>query len=159
MSGNKSFFQTLPGILTGLAAVLSAATGLYIAFKDDLPNDSPGQGVVELSVDSFSFDPMPPTQNRPVVVTSLVRNSGNAEAKNVLIEWWPGVNFPDPVTKIIPQIQEGEVERVSFNYPGYRSWYGQIETKVMVNSNNAIIEQNYDNNTLAKKIAVLKDRN
>jgi hypothetical protein len=35
MSEKKSFFQTLPGILTGLAALLSAVTGLYIAFRDD----------------------------------------------------------------------------------------------------------------------------
>ncbi|MEJ2202191.1 MAG: hypothetical protein P8X63_14415 [Desulfuromonadaceae bacterium] len=135
MSENKSFFQTLPGILTGLAAVLSAVTGLYLALRNDLPNGNSDQGVVELSVESFSFDPMPPTQDRPVIVTSLVRNSGNAEAK------------------------EGEVEQVSFNYPGYRSWYGQIETKVTVNPRKSIVEQNYENNALNKKIPVLKDRN
>jgi uncharacterized protein YjdB len=30
----KSFFATLPGILTGLAALIAAVTGLYIAFHD-----------------------------------------------------------------------------------------------------------------------------
>jgi hypothetical protein len=31
----KAFFATLPGILTGLAAVIGAVTALYIALKDD----------------------------------------------------------------------------------------------------------------------------
>ena len=39
MSGKKSFWTTIPGILTGLAAVITAATGLYIATnRDDIGN-------------------------------------------------------------------------------------------------------------------------
>ena len=145
-------------MLTGLAALLSAVTGLYIAFQNDQSNERSGHNIIELSVDSFSLDPMPPTQNKPVVVTAYVRNSGNLDARNILIKWWPGVKFPDPLSKTIPLIREGEVERVVFNYPGYRSWYGQIETKITVNPNKSIIEQNYDNNTLEKKIPVWKSK-
>lgn len=159
MSDKKSFFHTLPGILTGLAALLSAVTGLYIAFRDDRPIDRPNHDIVELSVDSFSIDPMPPTQRKPVIATASVRNSGNIDAKNVLVKWWPGVNFPDPLTKTIPLIREGKIAKVSFNYSGYKSWYGQIETKISVNPNKSIIENNFDNNTLKKKIPVWKAEN
>lgn len=46
MSEGKSFFQTLPGILTGLAAVIGAVTGLYLALKggpmqERVPDASP----------------------------------------------------------------------------------------------------------------------
>lgn len=156
MSEKKSFFQTLPGILTGLAALLSAVTGLYIAFSNERPIESPNHDIVELSVESFSFDPMPPTQRKPVVVTASVHNSGNIDAKNVLVKWWPGVNFPDPLTKTIPLIRKGEIAKVSFNYSGYRSWYGKIETKISLNPNKSITEKNFDNNTLKKKIPVWK---
>ena len=153
MSEKKSFFQTLPGILTGLAALLSAVTGLYIAFRDDRPIN---HDIVELSVDYFSFDPMPPTQSKPVVVSASVRNSGNIDAKNVIVKWWPGVNFPDPLTKTIPIIKKGKIANVLFNYSGYRSWYGQIETKISVNPNKSIAERSFDNNILKKKIPVWK---
>ena len=159
MSEKKSFFQTLPGILTGLAALLSAVTGLYIAFRGDQPNERLNHDIIELSVDSFSINPMPPTQNKPVVVTASVRNSGNSDAKNILIKWWPGVNFPDPLIKTIPLIKGGEIKNVLFNYSGYGSWYGQIETKISVNPNESIIERNYHNNTLKKKISVWKAQN
>lgn len=36
----KSFWSTLPGILTGLAAVITAITGLYLAFRDSPQKDS-----------------------------------------------------------------------------------------------------------------------
>jgi hypothetical protein len=154
MSKEKSFFQTLPGILTGIAALLSAVAGLYIAIRD-VP-ERPENDMAELSVDSFSLDPMPPTQKKSVVVTALLSNSGNIDAKNILIKWWPGVNFPDPLTKTIPLIKKGEIKKVSFNYSGYKSWYSQIETKISVNANKSIIEKNFDNNTLKKKIPVWK---
>ena len=36
MSGNKkSFWSTIPGILTGIAALITAATGLYVALSHD----------------------------------------------------------------------------------------------------------------------------
>jgi len=46
MSEEKSFFQTLPGILTGFAAVIVAVTGLYTALNNNSApsvDSSPGQ--------------------------------------------------------------------------------------------------------------------
>ena len=47
MSEEKSFFQTLPGILTGFAAVIVAVTGLYTALNNNsapsVVDSSPGQ--------------------------------------------------------------------------------------------------------------------
>ncbi len=159
MSESKSFFQTLPGILTGVAALLSAVTGIYLALKDDQRGGNHDQETIELSIDSFTFNPMPPVQNKPVTVTAIVRNSGDADAKEVLVQWWPGVNFPDPLTKTVPVIGAGSTNTIVFNYLGYKSWYSQIETKVSVNPNGALIERTYDNNTLHKKISVWKAGN
>lgn len=158
MSENKSFFQTLPGILTGVAALLSAGTGICIALKDDQSGGGPDQETIELSIDAFTFNPMPPVQNKPVTVTASVRNSGSTDAGQVLIKWWPGVNFPDPLAKTIPIIRAGSTSTVVFDYPGYKSWYSRIESKITVNPNMSIVERTYDNNTLKKKISVWKAR-
>jgi hypothetical protein len=40
-SSSPSWWQTLPGILTGIAAVITAATGLYIAFNRTAPRSEP----------------------------------------------------------------------------------------------------------------------
>lgn len=179
MGEKKSFWATLPGILTGLAGIITAAGGLLVILyqigvlgpkqninsidreerlnaDERIDEPRPDQNKVELTIDSFSIDPMPPIQRQPVHVTTSIRNSGNVDAKDVLIKWWPGVNFPDPLTKTVSLIKAGEVVRVSFNYSGYRSWYGRIETKIWINPNNSIPERHFDNNIRNKYISVLK---
>ena len=39
----KSFFKTLPGILTGLAALIASLTGLYLAFQGSRPPEDSTQ--------------------------------------------------------------------------------------------------------------------
>ena len=40
-SSGPSWWQTLPGILTGIAAIITAATGLYLAFSRTAPRIEP----------------------------------------------------------------------------------------------------------------------
>ena len=44
----KSFFKTLPGILTGLAALIASLTGLYLAFQGSRPPKDSTQSIPQV---------------------------------------------------------------------------------------------------------------
>jgi hypothetical protein len=44
MTKAKPFWTTLPGVLTGVAAILTALTGLYIAYQSDSKQEAPSAG-------------------------------------------------------------------------------------------------------------------
>ncbi len=44
----KSFFKTLPGILTGLAALIASLTGLYLAFQGSRPLKDSTQSIPQI---------------------------------------------------------------------------------------------------------------
>ena len=61
MDEKKSFFQTLPGIFTGIAALITALTGLYIAMNRQAGSDwSPPVAT-------------PPTQTQPTELAEQMR--------------------------------------------------------------------------------------
>ena len=70
MSEKKSFFQTLPGILTGLAALLSAVTTLYIVFRGDRPIQSPSHSTKPPMVSQ----PQPTERNLAEEIRGLWKN-------------------------------------------------------------------------------------
>src|SRR5690349_4333841 len=59
-SSSPSWWQTLPGILTGLAAVITAATGLYIAFNRTAPRSEPTSTPVSRGASVTSAADAPP---------------------------------------------------------------------------------------------------
>jgi len=76
-NGKRSFFTTLPGVLTGIAAVISAFTGLYLALRNPaVPADRPSKQPVESEQ----------VRDDPKVGTRTVRGDTNTEAETVLFE-------------------------------------------------------------------------
>jgi len=112
-----------------------------------------------LKVDWIKLDPNPPVQGQPVKVELQIYNHGNARANGYFwIKWWAGVNFVDG-----PHCQwhinglaahGGRV--LKCNYPGYASWYGRLETKAVVDTEDDIAESNEDDNELHMFISVTK---
>jgi hypothetical protein len=68
----KPFFQTLPGILTGTAAILTAVTGLLAAL-----------GV-------FSHSPSPPPEPNGVVVEEDIQDQVRSAAVDWIVAWMGG---------------------------------------------------------------------
>lgn len=56
---SQGFWSTLPGILTGIAAVITAATGLYIAISNNNKHDLQSDKVIE--IDSGTKEPLDKT--------------------------------------------------------------------------------------------------
>jgi hypothetical protein len=144
-------YPIIIAIIGGIFTVIAAFAPYIIKIIDN------SEKVPELSIDTFTISPMPPIQGRPVRVVATIRNSGDGHAQNVLVQWWPGVNFPDPVSQNISSLQPDSTKQIEFNYDGYASWYGRLETKMIVNPNNLIIEGNGSNNEIHKTISVVKN--
>ena len=68
---------------------------------------------------------------------------------NFEIEWWGGVNFPKPAfQKKFNGLNPGEQKIFSFQYDGYKSWYGRITSKLVIDADNVVKESNESNNVL-----------
>ena len=145
-------YPILIAVIGGIFAILAALIP-YIINKLDSSNELP-----EFTIDEFIMKPNPPIQGKSVTVTATIRNSGKGSAKNVLVQWWPGVNFPNPISKNISNIDANSTKYVVFKYNGYVSWYGRLETKIVVNPASAIPEVNGNNNVIKRNISVLKKR-
>ena len=61
-ANGPSWWQTLPGILTGLAAIITAVTGLILAFNRTGTRSEPAAPASSSSPRSVSRDALPPTQ-------------------------------------------------------------------------------------------------
>ena len=58
----KSFFVSLPGILTGLTAVITAVSGLYALLKPKLPNPVPSSQNIQKHISHPEPIPFPQPQ-------------------------------------------------------------------------------------------------
>lgn len=122
----KSFWSTVPGILTGIAAIITAISGLIIALNaagiitifppavtpiptptittltPTLLTPTPTTPVPttpllpDLFVSEFSLDPSIPIQDNPVSVRIGVYNQGTAKSNAFTVQWWAGENFTTP---------------------------------------------------------------
>jgi len=59
----SSWWQTLPGILTGLAAIITAATGLIVAFNHTSNRSEPAPATTTSPSSSSSLSPARPTSS------------------------------------------------------------------------------------------------
>jgi hypothetical protein len=85
-----------------------------------------------------------------------VYNGGNAASTGSFhVEWYPGENYSSPACSwdlgSVPA-HGGYVKTCT--YAGYPSWYGSINTKVVVDTNNTVAESNEGNNTYTQGISV-----
>ncbi len=84
----KSFWSSLPGVLTGIAAVITAITGLYVAISNNQPEPSPQQPPVEKA----SPKPKPVEPVKPV--------------KSPRVESTPAPASVPPVAQVVKQAEK-----------------------------------------------------
>lgn len=76
MNENKSFWATVPGILTGIGTVIAAITGLYIALHPPKSTDTPSSlSATPSSTVATTIDPGPPTW--PLVAEETFTKNGS----------------------------------------------------------------------------------
>jgi uncharacterized membrane protein YfbV (UPF0208 family) len=115
----------------------------------------PAAGSPDLFVSEFSLDPATPVQDSPVTVRLGVYNKGTAPSGPFSIEWWPGENYQDlGCGWEVEGLVAGGGRILTCTYPGYPSWYSNINTKVVVDSGGAVAESDEANNIFLKPISV-----
>ncbi len=111
----------------------------------------------DLRITAFQMEPTSPTQKEKIYMQAIIRNSGNMDAGIFKVKWWSSVNAPKPAYEItINSLDAGKQQILNFQYNGYTSWYGNITSKLEVDSDNTISESNENNNTLTKSYPVKK---
>ncbi len=116
---------------------------------------SNASGIPDLFVSEFSLDPSTPTQGSPVSVRVGVYNKGTAASGPFTVQWWPGENYREPACSWVVDSLVARGGRIlTCTYPGYPSWYGQINTKTVVDPSGAVAESDESNNVYLKAISV-----
>ncbi len=113
-------------------------------------------GQPDLFVSEFSLTPATPVKGQPVEVRVGVYNQGSAAASgNFSVEWYPGENYASPGCNwSLDGMTAGGGRILTCTYAGYPSAYGSINTKVIVDTTNAIAESNEGNNVHLQSISV-----
>lgn len=111
----------------------------------------------DLFVSEFKLDPKVPIQGRPVVVRVGVYNKGNKHSGPFKVQWWAGENFPGPENEWrIKDLPPRGGRILKYAYKGYRSWYAQINTKIIIDPENIVKERDKNNNIFKTTISVRK---
>ena len=114
-----------------------------------------GGGRPDLYVSEFQLSPTPPTQGNPVEVRVGVYNKGDAAAGNFRVQWWAGTNFGQPAcTWNVERMAARGGQVLKCRYEGYKSWYGKLDTKVVVDVDRNVQESNERNNLMIQTISV-----
>ena len=114
--------------------------------------------LADVYIADWSFSPGQPMQHDPVEVSCLIRNKGNAPATNFRVEWWAEANFGSPAKTWTLSLDANEERFLSFDYPGYQSRNGQLQTKLVIDPDNRLNESDRGNNELIKTISVREKR-
>ena len=148
----SSFWATLPGILTGIAAVIGAIATLYLALNQGI---GPTPLMPDLLVSEFSLDPSIPLQGSPVSVRIGVYNQGTDRSGAFTVQWWADESDASPAhTWRVNSLAAGGIETLTYTYDGYPSWHGSLTTKVVVDFAGEVAESNEGNNEDRKTISV-----
>ncbi|RPJ00113.1 MAG: hypothetical protein EHM39_05365, partial [Chloroflexi bacterium] len=113
-------------------------------------------GQPDLFVSEFALNPGTPTEGQAVQVRVGVYNQGGANADATFhIDWYAGENASSPACSwdLNGMVRNGG-RILECTYAGYPSWYATINTKVVVDTYNAVAESNEGNNTYLKAISV-----
>ena len=109
----------------------------------------------DLHVSEFSLNPPTPVQYSQVSVRIGVYNQGTVRSGSFIVEWWAGENFTTPAcTWKVNSLDAGEKRILTCAYKGYRSWYGRLTTRVVVDSLGTVAESDEENNVERKVISV-----
>jgi hypothetical protein len=157
LSGHMAFVWATPFGNPPLALDSLGSTIMPIATPIPIATPSGGGGdQADLFISEFSLDPATPVEGQPVQVRVGVYNQGNTAATaSFHIEWYPGENYPSPgCTWDLDSMAAHGGRILTCTYAGYPSWYGSINTKVVVDTYNAIPESNEANNSYLQPIGV-----
>jgi beta-lactam-binding protein with PASTA domain len=111
----------------------------------------------DLYVRDFTMSPSTPTQGKPVQLQVVVYNRGTAPSGAFTVQWWAGENFSSPAKAWRLDSLAAKGGRVlTYTYSGYKSWYGKLTTKVVVDALREVQESNESNNDLRRQIRVKK---
>lgn len=108
----------------------------------------------DLYVSEFQLSPDPPVQGQPVQVRIGIYNRGNSRSGKYKVAWWPGESFPIAKQWVIDGSNARGGRILTYTYPGYKSWYSRLVTKVAIKHKGT--EDNLDNNIFRKTISVIK---
>ncbi len=105
----------------------------------------------DLTITSLTTNPSKPLQKRNTQVTISVKNLGNTEANNFILEWKPSANTPSKIIRV-NSIKPGKSKDFSdnFSYPNL----GIFDTVATVDSSQVVAESNEANNSITKQITV-----
>ena len=120
------------------------------------PSKSQSVGSTDIAVVDVSLSPSVPVQGQPVNVTVTIANLGGTASSSFDVYWWPGENFPQPLTQTVRALAPGERTAISFTYPGYQSWYARLTTRVVADPRRLVSESAIGNNEWRREIAVRK---
>lgn len=120
-------------------------------------SQSQERGGADLFVSEFSLQPKVPVQGEPVRVRIGVYNRGSKPAGAFTVQWWAGKNFPEPEHEWRVDSMSAKGGRIlTHTYRGYRSWYGQLTTKVVIDPKGMSKDVNRQNNVYETNIQVRK---
>jgi len=113
------------------------------------------QGLPDLIISAVDFAPDPPIQGQDTTVQVSVRNQGSKPAGAFDIEWWAGVDFPEPSCEwsLAVGLAEQDMETLDCVF-SYASRYDNITTRAIVDVNDAIAELDELNNVLDRDTPV-----
>ncbi len=111
----------------------------------------------DLYISEFTLNPASPKQGQPVQVRIGVYNRGNAPSGPFTVTWWPGENYRDPACNwSLDKLAARGGRILTCRYDGYPSWYAQLNTKVVADTDNTVRESVEGNNTRVLAISVSK---
>lgn len=124
---------------------------------DSSPSTDPPQPEtgVDISFVGWALEPQTPIQQQSLLVRVGVENLGTEPSGAFKVEWWAGVNFAEPA-KVweVSNLAPGENQNLNYTYPGYTSWYGQIQTKVIIDPDDSVQDFDRGNNEWVRTISV-----
>lgn len=152
--------------ISAIVICLPFIGALYPTWSDAAPppptehRDQPApptsvSGLADLYVSKFTLEPAVPVKGVPVKVNVQIYNQGTKDVGSFRVEWWAGENFPGPA-KVwsISGVKARGGRVLTYTYPGYSSWYGQLRTKVVIDPDNSLVNENKTNNIYTTTISV-----
>lgn len=107
------------------------------------------QGLPDLIISAVDFDPDPPVQGQDTIVQVSVHNQGSKPAGAFDIEWWAGIDFPEPSCEwtLAAGLAEGDTKTLDCVF-SFASQYDNTITRAIVDVSDDIAELDELNNTL-----------
>ncbi|NJN19545.1 MAG: hypothetical protein HC822_26530 [Oscillochloris sp.] len=106
---------------------------------------------IDLIVESITFVPAKPVQDRVAVATVRVKNQGNTAAGGFLVRWSP-TPLATPLTKYVGGLGFDESTTVSFDFT--YQFPGTFQTSARVDSGNSVRERDEGNNDYSRSVTV-----